>query len=136
MALEGSHLEPDEVEPLVAKYMGLCPETFGGVMLWEATASDRNQINGVGYADSIKKILNKCGPTPSPSTLTSPSNTAPLLVLLRLPARNFHRRLHQLWHRQRRLVNRVRQLPVHLLPLGRSVNRALFLPANQSHLVH
>ncbi|KAJ0415859.1 glycoside hydrolase superfamily [Aspergillus carlsbadensis] len=53
----GFYLTPQEVKPLVKKYMNKYPETFGGVMLWEATESERNQINGVSYADNIREIL-------------------------------------------------------------------------------
>ncbi|KAL2010511.1 hypothetical protein VTN00DRAFT_6318 [Thermoascus crustaceus] len=53
----GFYLTPAEVRPLITKYMGLYPETFGGVMLWEATASDLNRIAGGSYADNMKRIF-------------------------------------------------------------------------------
>ena len=81
MAIEGFYLKPDEVEPLVAKYMDMYPETFGGIMLWEATASDRNQVNGRSYAANMKDILTKYGPAPVPtqtSTASPSSSTIPV----------------------------------------------------------
>ncbi|KAL4894576.1 glycoside hydrolase superfamily [Aspergillus ambiguus] len=74
----GYYLTPEEVQPLVCEYMDLYPDTFGGIMLWEATASEQNQINGTSYADNMKKILDFCAPiptTPSSSTVI-PSSTA------------------------------------------------------------
>ena len=75
MAIEGFYLNPAEVEPLVAKYMNKYPETFGGIMLWEATASDNNVINGGTYADKMKAILYRYGPKPTPTPSQTPSHT-------------------------------------------------------------
>lgn len=77
MAIEGFYLKPDEVEPLVAKYMDMYPESFGGIMLWEASASDRNQVNGQSYAANMKGILNTYGPAPvsTPIATASPSSS-------------------------------------------------------------
>ncbi|PLB43154.1 glycoside hydrolase [Aspergillus steynii IBT 23096] len=73
----GYYLTPEEVDTLVAQYMGRYPETFGGIMLWEATASERNQINGTDYAEHMKNILvqrDPAHPTPTPI----PSSTIPV----------------------------------------------------------
>ncbi|KAL2863509.1 class III chitinase ChiA1 [Aspergillus lucknowensis] len=79
-ALPGYYLTPQEVEPLVKKYMNKYPETFGGIMLWEATESKNNQIDGVSYADKIRDILfdldpNHPTPTPSPTPTPTPTLT-------------------------------------------------------------
>ncbi|KAF9885651.1 hypothetical protein FE257_012742 [Aspergillus nanangensis] len=68
----GYYLTPTEVKPLVSKYMKKYPQAFGGIMLWEATESKVNQIDGGSYADSSS------APVPSSSTTTSTSsgNTA------------------------------------------------------------
>ncbi|KAE8416380.1 glycoside hydrolase superfamily [Aspergillus pseudocaelatus] len=73
-ALDGYYLTPDEVKPLVKKYMKLYPDVFGGIMVWEATQSDRNQINGTSYAGHIKRILTELDPTP-PAPTTSLSSS-------------------------------------------------------------
>lgn len=48
---------------------------FGGVMLWEATFSDNNLINGMSYAENIKKDMESCScasqPTATSTTVTS-----------------------------------------------------------------
>ncbi|RWQ96201.1 glycoside hydrolase superfamily, partial [Paecilomyces variotii] len=51
------YVSPDEVETLVEEYMGRYPENFGGIMIWEATASDENQIDGRSYAANMKSVL-------------------------------------------------------------------------------
>lgn len=76
MAIEGFYLKPGEVEPLIAKYMDMYPESFGGIMLWEASASDRNQVNGRSYAANIKDILNKYGPAPVSTPIPTASPTS------------------------------------------------------------
>ncbi|KAB8234681.1 class III chitinase ChiA1 [Aspergillus alliaceus] len=73
-ALDGYYLPPDEVKPLASKYMKLYPDTFGGIMVWEATQSDRNQINGTSYAGNMKRILTELDPTP-PAPTTPPSSS-------------------------------------------------------------
>ncbi|GFF40539.1 endochitinase A1 [Aspergillus lentulus] len=75
-ANQGYYLTPDEVESLVSTYMDRYPDTFGGIMLWEATASENNKIDGAPYADHVKDILLDCDPSP-PVTSSSaiPSST-------------------------------------------------------------
>ncbi|EAW24262.1 class III chitinase ChiA1 [Aspergillus fischeri NRRL 181] len=75
-ANQGYYLTPDEVESLVSTYMDRYPDTFGGIMLWEATASENNKIDGAPYADHMKDILLDCDPSP-PVTSSSaiPSST-------------------------------------------------------------
>ncbi|KAE8145430.1 glycoside hydrolase superfamily [Aspergillus avenaceus] len=82
-ALPGYYLTPSEVEPLVSKYMKLYPDTFGGIMVWEATQSDRNQINGTSYAGNMKRILTELDPSlpipkPSPSSSTLITSSTPV----------------------------------------------------------
>ncbi|OJJ08043.1 hypothetical protein ASPVEDRAFT_101126, partial [Aspergillus versicolor CBS 583.65] len=77
----GYYLTPEEVQPLVKKYMNKYPETFGGIMLWEATESMRNQIDGVSYGEKMKEILydldpNHPTPTPSPTPTPTPTPTS------------------------------------------------------------
>ncbi|KAJ9407395.1 CAZyme family GH18 [Paecilomyces variotii] len=67
------YVSPDEVETLVEEYMGRYPENFGGIMIWEATASDENQIDGRSYAANMKSVLLKYAPpvaTPTPPAAT------------------------------------------------------------------
>ncbi|PGH28370.1 chitinase, partial [[Emmonsia] crescens] len=64
------YLSPLEVLPLAATFMTKHPKNFGGIMLWEATYSENNQINGKSYADHMKKILYELSPPP-PMTSTS-----------------------------------------------------------------
>lgn len=73
----GFYLSPDEVRPLVSHYMTLYPDTFGGIMLWEATASNKNRIGNASYADSMKSILNDCATPllPTPTPVPRPSST-------------------------------------------------------------
>ncbi|KAJ5741317.1 hypothetical protein N7533_010726 [Penicillium manginii] len=65
-AVDGFYMSPEEVYPLVDFYMNLYPDTFGGIMLWEATASDNNTIDGHNYAQHMKHILRECDPSPPP----------------------------------------------------------------------
>ncbi|KAJ5182912.1 hypothetical protein N7492_000528 [Penicillium capsulatum] len=64
------YIEPSQVKPLVEEYMGLYPETFGGIMLWEATAAENNVINGRNYMQHMKRILNGLAPPVSTSVST------------------------------------------------------------------
>ncbi|KAL4886317.1 glycoside hydrolase superfamily [Aspergillus karnatakaensis] len=83
-AQPGFYLTPEEVKPLAKKYMNKYPDTFGGIMLWEATESMNNEIGGVSYAANIRDILfdldpNHPTPTPTPtptSTTTSTTTTS------------------------------------------------------------
>lgn len=51
------YLEPAEVSTLVTHFKNKYPREFGGLMLWEAAASDSNQINGQSFAATCKQIL-------------------------------------------------------------------------------
>lgn len=77
----GYYITPDEAKTLVEEYMGLYPEHFGGIMLWEATASDNNTIDGFTYAQHMKHILGECAPSPPPPvhtvTLTHSASLVP-----------------------------------------------------------
>lgn len=75
-AYTGYYLTPDQVEPLVNQTMTLYPQTFGGIMLWEATSSDLNTINNMTYADNMKAILEQAAEpwNPTPPTGTNSSN--------------------------------------------------------------
>lgn len=69
------YLSPDEAQKLVEKFQCKWPTMFGGVMLWEATFSDNNQINGMSYGKNIKKGLENCScankPTSTSTAVTS-----------------------------------------------------------------
>jgi len=69
------YLSPNEASELIERYLNKWPSMFGGVMLWEATFSDNNQVNGVSYATYIKKALEGCSsishPSPTSSAVTS-----------------------------------------------------------------
>ncbi|KAA8647600.1 class III chitinase ChiA1 [Aspergillus tanneri] len=81
----GYYLSPREVDRMVAYYMDRYPDAFGGIMLWEATASERNRIDGINYAGHMKNILVQRDPahptptTPTPTSIpvTSSTSTAP-----------------------------------------------------------
>ncbi|PGH00647.1 hypothetical protein AJ80_09137, partial [Polytolypa hystricis UAMH7299] len=64
------YLSPSEVKPLIGHFMKKYPDTFGGIMLWEATGSERNQVDGMSYADNMKEILYSYGP-PRPTTTST-----------------------------------------------------------------
>ncbi|PWY79579.1 glycoside hydrolase, partial [Aspergillus heteromorphus CBS 117.55] len=84
----GFYITPAEASILATKYMGLYPDTFGGMMVWEATASDENSVDGVSFAGAMKDILLELDPlpvttsssvavassTPVPSTTAVPSS--------------------------------------------------------------
>ncbi|KAI9882157.1 MAG: hypothetical protein M1823_006096 [Watsoniomyces obsoletus] len=51
------YLNPQEAAKIVTDFKNKYPRQFGGVMLWEATASEKNQINGKSFGDTIKDVL-------------------------------------------------------------------------------
>ncbi|KAI9754336.1 MAG: hypothetical protein M1815_005700 [Lichina confinis] len=55
------YLEPHEVTKIVTDFKGKYPEQFGGVMLWEAAASETNRVNGKSFCDAVKDILGGTG---------------------------------------------------------------------------
>jgi chitinase len=69
------YLSPDEAQQLIEKFQCKYPEMFGGVMLWEATFSEGNQIDGMSYGKHMKKGMENCScasnPTSTPSTVSS-----------------------------------------------------------------
>ncbi|PGH12653.1 hypothetical protein AJ79_04151 [Helicocarpus griseus UAMH5409] len=75
-AIEGFYLTPSEVHPLVETYMNKYPAHFGGIMLWEATQSDNNKVNGKSYADNMKEILYKCSPPVTTTTRITATSTS------------------------------------------------------------
>ncbi|WEW57459.1 Chitinase 2 [Emydomyces testavorans] len=70
-AAPGNYLTLPEARKIISTYVKQYPNTFGGVMLWEATQSEKNKIDGSPYADKIKAILLDSDPTPRSSTVTS-----------------------------------------------------------------
>ncbi|KAJ5723705.1 hypothetical protein N7488_001740 [Penicillium malachiteum] len=81
----GYYLDETEVWPLVSEYIQSYPETFGGIMLWEATASENNlDARGLTYAEQMKEILYHFAPppprpTPTPTpTLTITRTVVPI----------------------------------------------------------
>lgn len=65
------YLSPDEALQMIEKYQCKWPTMFGGVMLWEATFSENNQINGMSYGKHIKKGLTNCSCASSPPSTSS-----------------------------------------------------------------
>ncbi|KAL9129994.1 MAG: hypothetical protein Q9217_001716 [Psora testacea] len=51
------YLEPSEALQIIEHFQGKFPNDFGGVMVYEATASEDNAINNEPYADKLKKGL-------------------------------------------------------------------------------
>ncbi|KAI9871312.1 MAG: hypothetical protein M1830_003040 [Pleopsidium flavum] len=49
------YLSPSEASELVSAYQCKYPDLFGGIMIWEATYSENNQIDGKSYADNMKE---------------------------------------------------------------------------------
>ncbi|PGG96843.1 chitinase, partial [Blastomyces parvus] len=70
------YLTPEEVKPLARTFMNKHPNNFGGIMIWEATYSENNQINGKSYADHMKRILYELSPPPPTTTSTSTSTSS------------------------------------------------------------
>ncbi|OJD09848.1 hypothetical protein AJ78_08896, partial [Emergomyces pasteurianus Ep9510] len=67
------YLTPEEVKRLAKNFMDKHPDNFGGIMLWEATYSENNQIGGMSYAYHMKKLLTGLvspGPDPTASATT------------------------------------------------------------------
>ena len=80
------YIAPDDVRNLIDLYQCRYPKEFGGIMVFEATYSEQNLINGEPYVDALKSLLTKCdcaqkptttsslpGPTPSSSAIISSS---------------------------------------------------------------
>ncbi|KAI2085927.1 Chitinase 2 [Ophidiomyces ophidiicola] len=65
------YLTSQEVNKVMSTYMVKYPKTIGGIMLWEATESEKNKIENVPYAETIKKIMLDCDPIRPTSTVTS-----------------------------------------------------------------
>ncbi|KAJ5709004.1 hypothetical protein N7493_010338 [Penicillium malachiteum] len=81
----GYYLDETEVWPLISEYIQSYPDTFGGIMLWEATASENNlDARGLTYAEQMKEILYHFAPppprpTPTPTpTLTITRTVVPI----------------------------------------------------------
>ncbi|OJJ48479.1 hypothetical protein ASPZODRAFT_62397, partial [Penicilliopsis zonata CBS 506.65] len=51
------YLTPDQVNSLVETEIAAYPDTFGGIMIWEATSSDENVIDDMTYAENMKSVL-------------------------------------------------------------------------------
>lgn len=50
------YITPNEVLSILV-YLYPFPENFGGIMLWDATYSENNQIDGKSYAQNVKEKL-------------------------------------------------------------------------------
>lgn len=64
------YLQPDEAGQILQHFQCKYPELFGGVMVYEATASEANAVHGTPYADAVKGYLKDS------SCATKPSNTS------------------------------------------------------------
>ena len=65
------NLSPEEAQELIEKFQCKWPTMFGGVMLWEATFSENNQIDGMSYGQNIEKGLENCFCANEPSSTSS-----------------------------------------------------------------
>lgn len=68
------YLNVTEAGQLITNFKCKYPSNFGGVMLWEATYSENNQINGLSYAQNIKPLL--MGSSYLSSTTAAPASPA------------------------------------------------------------
>lgn len=73
------YLQPGEAGQILQHFQCKYPELFGGVMVYEATASETNAIDGTPYADAVKGYLkdSSCATKPS-STSTKSVPTFPV----------------------------------------------------------
>ena len=71
------YLNPAEVGTLVKDFKTKYPQEFGGLMLWEAAASDKNQINGSSFAATCKQLLLSQGTQAIRQGIYSPSEARP-----------------------------------------------------------
>lgn len=74
-------LELPEVTKIVGDFKAKHPQQFGGVMLWEATASENNPVNGKSFGNAVKELLG--GSTPADGVVPvvggPPSNVLPVV---------------------------------------------------------
>lgn len=70
------YLQPDEAAQILKTFQCKYPDLFGGAMIYEATASETNSVDGLSYADAAKNHLkdSPCAPKSS-TTSTVPSST-------------------------------------------------------------
>ncbi|PYH78570.1 glycoside hydrolase, partial [Aspergillus uvarum CBS 121591] len=71
------YITPVEAYALVAEYMARFPDTFGGIMVWEATYSDENKFGDDSFADVMKQIVVTLDPTPPQTSTAVPSSSTP-----------------------------------------------------------
>ncbi|KAF2192329.1 carbohydrate-binding module family 18 protein [Zopfia rhizophila CBS 207.26] len=79
-----SYLNPTEANDLISYYKEKHPDAFGGVMLWEATVSTRNQICSKSYSAWIKDILagkfnGACTSSSSSSSIASSTSSSSVI---------------------------------------------------------
>ncbi|KAI9730037.1 MAG: hypothetical protein M1818_008306 [Claussenomyces sp. TS43310] len=68
------YLDPAaEVTPLLEAYH--CHPSFGGVMIWEATYADENEVNSIPFQMQIKNILSSIDENICPGSTVSSSTT-------------------------------------------------------------
>ncbi|EXJ93574.1 hypothetical protein A1O1_01966 [Capronia coronata CBS 617.96] len=78
------YLDLDEVKALLNVYAcnSAYQSIFGGVMLWEATYSADNQINGESYAQNVKDLFSQLScSSPSTTTISTATSTTTTLAL-------------------------------------------------------
>ena len=83
------YLNPTEVVTVVNDFRNKYPREFGGVMLWEATASDLNQVNGKSFAATCKDILMGQGTQQASPENPYPTGSQPDPALPSYPSRNY-----------------------------------------------
>ncbi|KAL9593290.1 MAG: hypothetical protein Q9179_005971 [Wetmoreana sp. 5 TL-2023] len=69
------YIAPDDVVNLVELFQCRYPQEFGGIMVFEATYSEQNLIEGKPYVDVIKSQLTKCDCAKKPVTSSVTSST-------------------------------------------------------------
>lgn len=72
------YLNPTEAKSIIENFQCKYPKVFGGVMVYEATASETNSIGGKAYAKVLKEIEqdSTCGTKPVTSSAVSSSTKA------------------------------------------------------------
>ncbi|KAL9612291.1 MAG: hypothetical protein Q9167_003115 [Letrouitia subvulpina] len=82
------YIAPDDVRNLIDLYQCRYPQEFGGIMVFEATYSEQNLIDGEPYVDVLKSLLtkNSCAQKPTTAVSSLPSATSSLSGVSSVPA--------------------------------------------------
>ena len=69
------YLDPIDAKSIIEHFQCKYPKAFGGVMVYEATASETNSIGGKSYAKVLKEIEENCECASKPVTSSTLSST-------------------------------------------------------------